>query len=76
MKAKDKDGNNMNDQVENLNKYWLVGDMMTFENVGFLKTVNGIKYLICADCEIGPIGYHDTQKQKQYYVAVGRVKYC
>ena len=27
------------------------------------SAVSGIKYLICADCEMGPIGYHDTREQ-------------
>lgn len=75
MKSKDKDGNSLNDKLENTSRYWLVEDMMTFENVGFSKTVNGIKYLVCADCEIGPIGYQDTKNLKYLYVAVSRVKY-
>ena len=76
MKSKDKDGNTLNDKRELINNYWLVIDMMTFDNVGFLKTVDGLKYLICADCEVGPIGYQNVvEDMKRLYVAPNRVKY-
>ncbi|XP_031562012.1 guanine nucleotide exchange factor MSS4-like [Actinia tenebrosa] len=58
-----------------LTKHWMVENMMTFENVGFSKTVNSIKYLTCADCEIGPIGWHDIQDRKLSYVSLERVNY-
>ena len=36
--------------------------MFDFDNVGFSRTVeDGVKYLVCADCEMGPIGYHNTK---------------
>lgn len=60
---------------EKLMQFWLVGDMFTFENVGFSKTVNTTKYLVCADCEIGPIGFLDIQEKNKHYVALGRVKH-
>lgn len=52
----------------------MVADMFHFENVGFSKNVGNIKYLVCADCEVGPIGWHciDT---KISYVANQRVKH-
>lgn len=53
--------------------------MFSFENVGFSKTLNetGVKYLCCADCELGPLGYHDTTNNdtKEYLIAVDRVSY-
>jgi hypothetical protein len=55
--------------------FWRVSDMLTFDNVGFSKTVDDIKYLICADCEIGPIGWHSVHDKKAYYIAVDRVKH-
>ncbi|XP_059171222.1 guanine nucleotide exchange factor MSS4-like [Physella acuta] len=55
--------------------FWHVADMLTFDNVGFSKTVNNIKYLMCADCEVGPIGWHSVQDKKAYYIAVDRVKH-
>lgn len=49
---------------------------MDFENVGFSKTVDTTKYLSCADCDAGPIGYHDTQSNpKEFLVNVRRARY-
>jgi hypothetical protein len=48
--------------------------MFQFENVGFSKTVGNYKYLVCADCEIGPIGWHCIDS-KESYVADQRVKH-
>jgi hypothetical protein len=48
--------------------------MFDFDNLGFSKTVKDVKYLICADCEIGPIGWHSLETKKSY-VAVSRVKH-
>ncbi|XP_019561399.3 guanine nucleotide exchange factor MSS4 homolog [Aedes albopictus] len=59
---------------EKLTQFWVVNDMFTFENIGFSNTVDQTKYLICADCEIGPVGYHDLQT-KRCYVALQRVKH-
>lgn len=71
---KDRKDENMKVEEEILNQYWLVGDKFAFENVGFSNAVSGIQYLICADCEIGPIGWHDKSTQL-CYVSVSRVKY-
>ena len=75
MQGKDKDGNSLHDKTEELGQFWLVTGMMTFENVGFTRTVGGLKYLICADCEVGPIGYQDVTESEKHYVAVSRVQY-
>lgn len=61
-------------EEENLNQYWEVADKFSFENIGFSNTVSGMKYLTCADCEIGPIGWFDPASQ-QSYVCVSRIKY-
>lgn len=61
-------------ECELLKNYWAVDDMFTFENIGFSNTVQNKKYLICADCEIGPIGVHDIVSRK-CYVALKRVKH-
>ena len=62
---------------ETLKEFWCVSDMYHFENVGFSKNVGGgtHKYLLCADCEIGPFGWHDTAVKDEFYVAARRVKY-
>lgn len=60
---------------ETLGDFWMVEDMFIFENVGFCNTVENMKYLICADCEVGPVGYHDIRNKKEFYIAHDRVKY-
>ncbi|CAJ0568623.1 unnamed protein product, partial [Mesorhabditis spiculigera] len=42
---------------ETLEGFWAVKNMMDFENVGFTHAVGGYKYLTCAECEYGPIGF-------------------
>lgn len=61
---------------DTLTAHWLVGDMFDFENVGFTNDVGRIKYLICADCEIGPIGWHCLDDKIGYYVAIDRVNHA
>lgn len=61
---------------DKLTAHWFVDDMYTFENVGFTNDVGRIKYLICADCEIGPIGWHCLDDKKSFYVAVERVNHA
>ncbi|KAI8089421.1 Mss4-like protein [Halteromyces radiatus] len=57
-------------------RFWLLGDMMDFDNVGFSKTIGTVKYLSCADCDLGPIGYHDTSASpKEYLVSIQRARY-
>ena len=60
---------------EDLVDFWTVSDMFAFENVGFSKNVGSIKYLICADCEVGPLGWHDTKDSTMYLIALDRVKH-
>lgn len=59
-------------ETENVSSFWTVKDMYTFYNIGFSNTVGNTKYLTCADCEAGPIGYHDIPS-KMSYVALSRV---
>jgi hypothetical protein len=59
--------------VDNLD-YWKVDDMMTFQNMGFSNTANGKKYLCCADCELGPLGYKHMD-DPVCYLAKDKVKY-
>lgn len=58
-----------------LQDHWLVDDMFSFENVGFTKDVGNIKFLVCADCEVGPIGWHCLDDKKSFYVALDRVSH-
>ncbi|KAH8263024.1 hypothetical protein KR044_003278 [Drosophila immigrans] len=58
--------------TETLRHFWQIDDMMTFENIGFSHTVDGRKFLVCADCERGPVGYHELAT-KRCYLALQRV---
>ncbi|EFA07674.2 guanine nucleotide exchange factor MSS4 [Tribolium castaneum] len=61
-------------ETETVSFFWSVSDMYTFQNVGFSHTVGNNKYLACADCEAGPIGYHDLTN-KTSFVALSRVQH-
>lgn len=62
------------DEASIVTRWWRVDDMFTFYNIGFSKTVGNKKYLVCADCERGPIGYHDLDTKKSY-LATDMVSY-
>ncbi|KAF7725890.1 hypothetical protein EC973_009222 [Apophysomyces ossiformis] len=56
--------------------FWSLDNMMDFENVGFSNTVGSIKYLSCADCDIGPLGYHDIASEpKEFLISICRARY-
>ncbi|XP_071448930.1 guanine nucleotide exchange factor MSS4 homolog [Hetaerina americana] len=59
---------------ELLTDFWLVEDMYHFENMGFSNSVGNVKYLACADCEMGPIGLYQMDT-KCSYVALARVRH-
>lgn len=61
-------------ELEKLKDCWCIDDIFTFENVGVSNTVDGLKYLICADCEYGPIGVHYLNNKKSY-LALNRVEH-
>ncbi|XP_033324633.1 RAB interacting factor STRAT [Megalopta genalis] len=62
------------DQKELITDHWLVEDMYTFENIGVSYTVDNVKYLACADCDMGPVGWHDLATKKSY-ISLSRVKH-
>lgn len=64
-----------NVQLDEVSDFWLVHGMFTFENVGFSNAVNGIKYLLCADCEQGPIGWCLDANRELLYISHNRVVY-
>ncbi|XP_064466683.1 guanine nucleotide exchange factor MSS4 homolog isoform X2 [Ornithodoros turicata] len=57
---------------EQLREFWSVEDIYTFENIGFSNTVGKTKYLTCADCDRGPVGWHNLETRKSF-VALSRV---
>ncbi|KAF9193402.1 hypothetical protein BGZ49_003286 [Haplosporangium sp. Z 27] len=62
---------------QDLQSFWRVTNMMTFENIGFSKKLpNGKQFLSCADCDTGPLGYHEqSENNKEYLIALNRVRY-
>lgn len=67
-------GEDEGDQQESITDYWMVEDIYTFENIGVSRTVDNVKYLACADCERGPVGWYDLSTKKSY-IALSRVKH-
>ena len=61
-------------EQETLRDYLLVENIHNFENIGVTNKINNIKYLICADCEKGPVGWYDLSTSISY-IALSRVKY-
>uniref|UniRef100_A0A4W2IE07 Uncharacterized protein n=1 Tax=Bos indicus x Bos taurus TaxID=30522 RepID=A0A4W2IE07_BOBOX len=47
----------------------LVDDMFIFQNTEFTKVV-GNRFLVCVDCEIGPIGCHCLDDKNSFYVSL------
>ena len=62
--------------VERVKEFWKIKDMFHFENIGVSKTIGTTKYLLCADCEIGPVGYHVITNPHAFFLAVNRVVYA
>ncbi|CAE6454644.1 unnamed protein product [Rhizoctonia solani] len=59
--------------------WWLVKPSpMQFENIGFSRAVGGdggIKYLSCAECDLGPLGWCLERGPTEFWVNAGRVGY-
>lgn len=67
-------------QLSLFTEFWLLEDIFQFDNVGVSRDVDvdgrQIKYLTCADCEIGPIGWYAADDKKAIYLCVNeRVAY-
>ncbi|XP_031782412.1 guanine nucleotide exchange factor MSS4 homolog [Nasonia vitripennis] len=62
------------DKREPISDYWLVDEINNFENIGVSHKVENVKYLACADCEKGPVGWHDLATFRSY-IALSRVKH-
>ena len=60
---------------ESVSGAWAVGDMYDFANVGFtVPDEAGVKFVACAECELGPLGFHRAgEEPAAYYVIAGRV---
>ncbi|CAE6347655.1 unnamed protein product [Rhizoctonia solani] len=59
--------------------WWLIKPSpMQFENIGFSRAVGGdggIKYLSCAECDLGPLGWCLERGPTEFWVNAGRVGY-
>lgn len=59
-------------EKERIDSWWCIEKMLDFDNIGFTHACEGVKYLVCADCEMGPVGYLSLESQA-HYIAVSRV---
>jgi len=59
---------------ETLKYFWELDDVFQFENIGFSRDSKEKKYLTCADCERGILGFQDLITKK-IYLAHKRVAY-
>ncbi|CCJ30304.1 unnamed protein product [Pneumocystis jirovecii] len=72
-----------NDNVsssDTMSTFWTVSSPFVFENLGFSKNIEGnIKFLACADCDRGPLGYYDpnvlNNGEEEYLLATDKVAY-
>merc|ERR1719500_528118 len=62
-------------QKETLKQFFRAEDMFDFDNIGFTNTVGTTKFLSCADCDVGPLGYHDLAT-KISFLSLARVAYA
>ncbi|PAV63339.1 hypothetical protein WR25_25461 [Diploscapter pachys] len=58
---------------EKISWWWYTEDDMAFDTIGW-QTINRKKYLMCGDCELGPVGVR-SEDNKRFWVAVERCKY-
>ncbi|OMJ27482.1 Guanine nucleotide exchange factor MSS4 [Smittium culicis] len=65
----DNSGSGNDSHLDTEGFYWCVSDVFKFENIGMSKPVDGnLRYLICADCDCGPLGYHDPNSVEVQYL--------
>ncbi|GMR36406.1 hypothetical protein PMAYCL1PPCAC_06601, partial [Pristionchus mayeri] len=58
---------------EKISWWWFTDDDLDFDTIGF-QTVDGVKVLMCGDCEFGPIGLREANG-KFFFLAVERCSY-
>jgi hypothetical protein len=56
--------------------WWATEDDLVFDTIGW-QNVNGVKVLMCGDCEFGPVGLRIVKAdgKTKFLVAVERVMY-
>lgn len=78
--APDQEGQAAGSQQDAYDEFWLITDIFNFDNVGVSHEVVrdgvSVKYLTCADCEMGPIGFYSIDKTNEIFLCVSdRVSY-
>jgi hypothetical protein len=69
-------------QMEMVKEFWSVSDQFGFENIGVSKPIAGdaraaeYRYLICADCDKGPLGINFNSDPNVYYIANNRIRHA
>ena len=60
---------------ENVQGFWHVTDKFDFDTMGATKAADasGMRFIICGECDLGPIGWFKSDKDM--YVSVRRVRY-
>uniref|UniRef100_A0A915AI86 Guanine nucleotide exchange factor MSS4 n=1 Tax=Parascaris univalens TaxID=6257 RepID=A0A915AI86_PARUN len=58
---------------EKIDLWWFTDNEFLFDTVGW-QTVDGVKSLMCGDCEFGPFGWR-TDDNKRFYIAAERMLY-
>uniref|UniRef100_A0A8R1DFX6 Uncharacterized protein n=1 Tax=Caenorhabditis japonica TaxID=281687 RepID=A0A8R1DFX6_CAEJA len=53
-------------ETEVVQGYFGVKDMFAFENIGFTRSAAGKRFLVCGECEQGPVGFVDSETQMNY----------
>lgn len=63
-------------EFEEISDWWITKNDLVFDTIGW-QTVDGVKSLVCGDCEFGPLGIRDIVDEEEtiFLVAVERVKY-
>uniref|UniRef100_A0A7S0LSU6 Mss4-like protein n=1 Tax=Coccolithus braarudii TaxID=221442 RepID=A0A7S0LSU6_9EUKA len=60
--------------MESVSGFWHVKDKFDFDNMGVTRPIEGgLRYIICAECDIGPIGWF--RDETSMHVALERVRY-
>ncbi|CEP01268.1 Mss4-like protein [Plasmodiophora brassicae] len=60
--------------AEELDEHWLIAQQFDFDNVGVSRPIeaSGFRYLICAECDRGPIGIK-YENESHFYVFHARI---
>ena len=75
--AVEKDTQKSDKEGELESEFWHVASQFDFENIGVTKPPfenADFRYLVCADCDFGPLGVFYPQDASSYFISKKRVK--